>query len=59
LIGLEAKVVKFDEGTAQKGFIELRGEVWKFVSPADLKLQDLVRVVGNEGLVLKVARESR
>ncbi|MGZ3724101.1 MAG: NfeD family protein, partial [Bdellovibrionales bacterium] len=59
LIGLEGRVVKLEPASAKRGFIELRGETWKFESPVDLSLEDLVNVVGYSGLVLKVTRESR
>lgn len=51
LIGEYGKVVTHEQ-------IELRGEVWKFKSQHEVKPGDEVKVVGNEGLVLKVERKS-
>lgn len=58
LLGLEAKVVRVDGGSPHSGFIELRGETWKFESESELKMNELVKVTGYRGLVLHVARES-
>jgi len=57
LLGMSAKVVRLEGGNNRRGFVELRGETWKFESPADLEVQDLVKVTGYSGLVLKVSRE--
>jgi membrane-bound serine protease (ClpP class) len=57
LIGVEARVVKLENDTQHRGFIELRGETWKFESPEILNLNDTVMVKGYRGLVLDVSRK--
>jgi membrane-bound serine protease (ClpP class) len=58
LLGLEAKVVRLETGSSFRGYVELRGETWKFESSKELQKNDLVHVTGYQGLVLKVTRAS-
>ena len=51
LMGLSGKVVTPE-------MIELQGELWKFESTVALGLGDRVKVVGHQGLVLKVEKEN-
>ncbi len=57
LIGETAVVTAFEstpDGT--KGFIELKGETWKFHSKQDLKRNDRVRIIHHKGLLLEVEK---
>ncbi|MBX3023262.1 MAG: nodulation protein NfeD [Bdellovibrionales bacterium] len=56
LMGVSARVTSVDSG-GRSGMAELRGELWKFESHADLQVNDQVVVQGHQGLVLKVEKE--
>lgn len=59
LLGLSAHVVSLDGNSGREGMIELRGELWKFMSSTPVVLHDTVLVNGYQGLVLKVEKEMR
>jgi len=56
LLGHEALVVSLDVDSRISGYIELRGETWKFESQVELSLNDKVKVIGYRGLILNVTR---
>lgn len=58
LMGLSAKVISIDERNPLAGMLELRGELWKFQAPRPLAMDDQVKIIGHDGLVLKVDKES-
>jgi membrane protein implicated in regulation of membrane protease activity len=58
LLGQRARVLSLDEGTKRRGKIDLGGEVWSFVSDADVGVGESVIVKGNSGLVLHVDKEA-
>ena len=56
IVGHSARVVGFDGGSRTRGWIELRGETWKFDSEMELDLNDNVKVTSHHGLILRVHR---
>jgi membrane-bound serine protease (ClpP class) len=57
MMGLTARVIGLEGADALKGQIELRGEIWHFVSDQAVAVQDPVVVKGHKGLVLLVEKE--
>ena len=58
LLGEITRVVSVDESSPHRGWIELKGESWKFEASQPVRINDSVRVNGFKGLVLKVSREN-
>jgi membrane-bound ClpP family serine protease len=56
LVGQPAGALKNQSDSAKSGFVELRGETWKFICQADVVLNEMVQVVGYKGLVLTVEK---
>jgi membrane-bound serine protease (ClpP class) len=57
LIDKVGRVVRVDQTQPQTmGLVEVHGETWKFESTDALNPRDTVKVVGHQGLVLKVNR---
>ncbi|MGE4130381.1 MAG: nodulation protein NfeD [Bdellovibrionales bacterium] len=56
LMGEKGKIVNL-ESTGLEGMVELRGELWKFVSQEPVHVDARVIVEGHDGLILKVKRE--
>lgn len=54
MIGKNAKVWKLE--SVRSGNVKLHGEIWKFESQEDLKVNDPIVVVAVDGLTLKVKR---
>ncbi len=51
--GEVGEVIEFRDG---RGFVKIRGEIWSCVSDDELKPGDTIKVVGREGLTLKVKK---
>ncbi len=58
LIGQRARVVKAETGPPYYGWIDLRGETWKFEAATPVQSGDFVKVTSHHGLLLKVHKES-
>lgn len=58
LMGLAGMVVSVESSSAgHAGYIELRGELWKFRAEQPVQVDSRVLVSGNDGLILKVKKE--
>ena len=53
LEGEVGEVMEFKEGF---GYVKVRGEIWRFVCDEELKVGDRVKVIGREGLTLRVKK---
>ena len=58
LIGQRTRVVKVESGPPYYGWIDLRGETWKFEASTPVHSGDFVKVISHHGLLLKVHKES-
>jgi membrane-bound serine protease (ClpP class) len=58
LIGAEGRVSSIDAQGARHGMVEVSGELWKFESDHDLKINDMVRVTSVHHFTLKVSPRS-
>jgi membrane-bound serine protease (ClpP class) len=55
LLGKVGEVLSLAEPSHKKGFARVQGEIWKIVSDRDLRINDKVTIIRQEGLTLVVS----